>query len=56
MKTIDECLFKAVNMLKESGKAPDSLFHPDYGWLIYEGKITETGKKLLDFDTDKEPA
>lgn len=40
-------LLKALKQLKTAqreGGCPDHMWHPDYGWIIYRGRPTASGK------------
>jgi hypothetical protein len=28
--------------------AAESIFHPDYGWIVLDGKVTECGESFFD--------
>lgn len=36
-------LFEARRKVVESGKMPENMWHPKYGWLIADGMVTEAG-------------
>ncbi len=35
-----------INSAGDIGDSPD-MFHPDYGWLRIDGKLTEAGKEYF---------
>lgn len=41
-----------INNSNNIGDAPD-MFHPDYGWIRVDGKLTESGKDFFEDQLEK---
>lgn len=44
METIEQAALLSANNLG----ATKDMFHPDYGWILKDGKITEIGFKFME--------
>lgn len=42
-----EQIEKARQLIRESAGCPEHFYHPDYGWCMRDGKLTEVGKKFV---------
>lgn len=45
MTISEEILEAAILKVLENFGAPEDLYHPDYGWILVDGKTTEAGKR-----------
>lgn len=48
METIEEL----INNAEHIGSAPD-MYHPEYGWIRIDGKLTESGKQYFQDQLEK---
>lgn len=44
----EEALIKAAKLVAENMGCPNDVFHPDYGWIVRNGKGTEEGLKFYE--------
>jgi len=40
---LEEALIASVEFASREGGAPDSMFIPEYGWILINGELTEEG-------------
>jgi hypothetical protein len=50
---IEEALINAVDLVKKETGFPDSIWHPSFGWVMFEGKPTETTEEFLKYMNSK---
>jgi hypothetical protein len=46
MEEIEDALIKALEIVSKEGQCPDKIFHPDYGWIVWDGKGTDAGAEF----------
>lgn len=58
-KELEESLLKAVDLLKKDSGVPESIWHPDFGWVLFQNKPTETSEAFYEYlinEENKKPA
>lgn len=45
---LESALLEAYKSATEVGNIPDNMWHPNYGWIIYNGSATENTQKFLE--------
>lgn len=54
MKKLDEStILEALEILRKQGKAPDCMWHPDFGYVIIDGEPTENTEAFLELLKEK---
>jgi hypothetical protein len=44
---LEQALFEAAEFVKKEGGIPDKVWHPDYGWIIWEKELTKAGEQFF---------
>lgn len=43
---IEDEIINALKYANQEGCEPSDMWHPEYGWVMRDGKVTEAGRKL----------
>lgn len=46
---IEKALVDASEMIAKEGGTPTNLWHPEFGWVLRDGKTTDTTASYLEF-------
>ena len=51
---IEQALVDAAELLKNEGGTPESLWHPDFGWVLWNKEPTETTQAFYNYLKEQE--
>lgn len=48
IKIDQEAIERAVKLAQENFGSPQDMWHPDYGWILKDGELTQEGADFLE--------
>lgn len=46
---IDRAIIDAAELVTKSGSMPESIWHPHFGWVLFQGELTETSIDFYEY-------